>query len=378
MAGRALVIGGTGPTGPYVVRGLVERGFAVAMLHSGRHEDDSIPASVEHIHTDAFDRACLDRELAHRGFDVAIVMYGRLREIAQLLRGRVRRFISVGGCIAHRGFADPGSLPLGGLRVPARESGLKESTDPREVNSKVAKIVQSEEAVFASHPHAFHFRFPVIYGPRQLLAREWMVVRRVLDKRARIILPDGGAALQSTAYSENAAHAILCAVDQRNDDRCGIYNVCDEWTPTLRQWVTLLADALGHRFRIVDVPFALASIAWPLTTWNDPFHRVLPMDKAIYGLGYRDVVQVEDALARTARWLVDNPPNAADSIATGDRFDYAGEDRLIAEWERAVAQLSPLATSLRATGTLGDRYKPDFDVATQGSWALLSRVAQAR
>src|SRR4051794_7774522 len=40
---RALVVGGTGPTGPYVVNGLVERGYEVAILHSGRHEVDSIP-----------------------------------------------------------------------------------------------------------------------------------------------------------------------------------------------------------------------------------------------------------------------------------------------------------------------------------------------
>lgn len=370
MTARALVIGGTGPTGPHVVRGLVDRGFAVAMLHSGRHEDDSIPASVEHIHTDAFDRACLERELARRDFDVAIVMYGRLREIAELLRGRTGRFVSVGGCIAHRGFAEPARLPTGGLPVPARESGPTESTTG--VNAKVAKIAQSEAAVFASHPHAFHFRFPVLYGPRQLLAREWMVVRRVRDRRPRIILPDGGALLLSAAYTQNAAHALLCAVDRPGAHTGGIYNVSDEWTPSLRQWVMILADALGHRFELVDMPFALASIAWPLTVWNDPFHRVLPMDKAMHELGYRDVVPVEEALARTARWLAVNPPVASDGIATGDRFDYEGEDRLIAQWERAVAQLAPLAQSLRATGTLGDRYKPDFDT-TRGEWALLSR-----
>jgi NAD(P)-dependent dehydrogenase (short-subunit alcohol dehydrogenase family) len=41
MAGeRALVIGGTGPTGPYVVEGLDHRGFDVTILHGGQHEVD--------------------------------------------------------------------------------------------------------------------------------------------------------------------------------------------------------------------------------------------------------------------------------------------------------------------------------------------------
>jgi nucleoside-diphosphate-sugar epimerase len=45
---RALVIGGTGPTGHFIVNGLRKRGYAVAMLHSGRHELSEIPDDVEH------------------------------------------------------------------------------------------------------------------------------------------------------------------------------------------------------------------------------------------------------------------------------------------------------------------------------------------
>ena len=44
---RALVIGGTGPTGPYLVNGLLERGYQVSILHRGSHDSDEIPASVE-------------------------------------------------------------------------------------------------------------------------------------------------------------------------------------------------------------------------------------------------------------------------------------------------------------------------------------------
>ncbi len=32
---QVLVIGGTGPTGPHVVNGLIERGFTVTILHTG-------------------------------------------------------------------------------------------------------------------------------------------------------------------------------------------------------------------------------------------------------------------------------------------------------------------------------------------------------
>ena len=59
----ALVVGGTGPTGPYVVNGLVNRGFQVTILHTGRHESEIIGPEVEHIHSDPFD---VDRTAAVR------------------------------------------------------------------------------------------------------------------------------------------------------------------------------------------------------------------------------------------------------------------------------------------------------------------------
>ena len=52
---KALVIGGTGPTGHFLVNGLRARGYAVTILHSGNHEVKEIPDDVEHIHTNAFD-----------------------------------------------------------------------------------------------------------------------------------------------------------------------------------------------------------------------------------------------------------------------------------------------------------------------------------
>ena len=46
---KVLVIGGTGPTGPFVVNGFLERGYDVSILNRGSHHTDEIPASVERI-----------------------------------------------------------------------------------------------------------------------------------------------------------------------------------------------------------------------------------------------------------------------------------------------------------------------------------------
>ena len=76
---RALVIGGTGPTGHFIVNGLRARGYAVTIFHSGRHELAEIPADVEHLHGDPFAPGALEAALGARSFDVCIATYGRLR-----------------------------------------------------------------------------------------------------------------------------------------------------------------------------------------------------------------------------------------------------------------------------------------------------------
>jgi len=118
---KALVIGGTGPSGHYIVNGLLRRGYEVAMLHSGKHELDEIPATVEHIHTDPFSEEALRGAIGNRTFDLTVAAYGRLRRIAEIMVGRTGRFISIGGAPAYRGYMNPTVLEPQGLPVPTSE-----------------------------------------------------------------------------------------------------------------------------------------------------------------------------------------------------------------------------------------------------------------
>ena len=118
----ALVIGGTGPTGPYVVQGLLERGYHVTILHTGKHERAEIPPEVEHIHTDPFDIDATSIAMSDRTFDVAAVLYGRLRDLVVLLAGRVGKLVTVGGVPALKGYGDPYALTPPGMRIPGTGS----------------------------------------------------------------------------------------------------------------------------------------------------------------------------------------------------------------------------------------------------------------
>ena len=222
---KALVIGGTGPTGPYVVEGLLKKGYDVAILHRGLHEVE-YSQLVEHIHTDPFSPDVM-KGLGTRKFDLVVSMYGRLRQIADGMKGRTQRFLGVTGP-AYLGSTNPADNPEG-LLMPIPENA------PVINDPKIFKIgyliVASEQEVMRVHQEGGYsatlFRYPMIYGPRQLPPKEWSIIRRILDKRKKLIIPDGGLVLRSRAYAENAAHALLLAIDHPESGG-QVYNVAEE------------------------------------------------------------------------------------------------------------------------------------------------------
>jgi len=336
---RALVIGGTGPTGHLIVNGLVARGFRVAILHTGRHELSEIPDSIEHIHSDPFSEEALLAALSGRSFDLTIAAYGRLRRIAGIMVGRTARFISIGGAPAYRGYMNPAVLVPPGMPVATAEDAPTvaiESEDP-----KGWRVAETERAVFESHPDATHFRYPFLYGPYQVAPREWCIVRRILDGRRAIIVPEDGLTLNHSAYVANAAHAVLLAVDKPEAARGKIFNCGDERLLTLRQTIEVIAAALGGEIEIVSMPWRFAAPARPMIAQPWTTHRVFDLTRLRTMLGYSDIVAPEEGLAITARWLRDNPierGGAAEKILQ-DPFDYPAEDELIAAWKDLCARM---------------------------------------
>jgi len=339
---RILVIGGTGPTGIPLVNGLVARGHDVAILHRGTHERPETPEVVEHVHCDPYDEASLRDGLGTgigtRTWDVAFVMYGRLRTVARVLEGRVGRVISVGGVPAYRGWMNPWLFDPPGLPVPVAEDAP--TVDIAEHDEKGFRVARTEEAVFETHPGATHFRYPYVYGPHQVVPREWIVVRRVLDGRRRIVVADDGLTLHHHGYTENIAHALLLALDRPDAAAGKIFNVADEEVLTVRQVVEICAAALGHTFEIVSMPYDLAIPARPLLCQPLPTHRVLDLTRLRHDLGYHDLVPAREALAHTARWLAANPVRGGtEEHVLTDPFDYEAEDRLVDAWLAARAAL---------------------------------------
>jgi nucleoside-diphosphate-sugar epimerase len=350
---RALVVGGTGPTGPFIVNGLRARGYEVAIFHRGTHEVPEIPDDVEHIHGDPHFRETIDDALRSRSFDLVVASYGRLRHLAEATVGRTGRFVAVGGFATYRGFLRPSDLVPAGLPVPVDERAELVASEAEQRFSWL--MARTEDAVLTAHPDAALFRYPYVYGPYQLVPREWCVIRRLLDGRSQLVLPDGGLALITHGYAENLAHAVLLAVDRPDDSAGQIYNCGDDRQLSLAQLVELIARTMGRDIEIVNVP---GSLAFPARAFSFGWHShvLLDLSKLREQLGYRDVVPAVDAVARTVRWYVDHPPEPGGEIERrlGDPFDYEAEDAFIARYAALTADLASFGA--RRTGVAHHPY----------------------
>lgn len=136
------------------------------------------------------------------------------------------------------------------------------------------------------------------------------------------------------------------------------YNVVDEHCPTLRQWIEIIGDALGHTPALVNLPLALAAPACnPYLRAATSHHTLLGGGKAAAELGYRDAVPMRDAVAEYARWLRDNPPTRGQVAQLQDPFDYAAEDEIVAAWRAGdVAALRAVRWRGRVPGYTAAHY----------------------
>ncbi|MBI4289453.1 MAG: NAD-dependent epimerase/dehydratase family protein [Chloroflexi bacterium] len=335
---KTLVIGGTGPTGPYIVDGLLKRGHEVTVFHRGTHEVE-FSGPVEHIHGDPHFPETLQQALDGRNFDLIVATYGRLRHVVEVAKGRTPRFIAVGG-LPYRAFVE-GEKEPDGVPVPIPETAPLYDNEAGNRFSYLMAL--SEQTVMEAHCQGHYsatlFRFPLVFGPRQLAPPEWSLIRRVLDGRKQLIIPDGGWRLERRGYAENMAHGVLLAVDKPRESAGQIYNVADETILPIRDWVTMIARGMKREWELVSMPFAFARPSRPYA--GRAHNRVLDIAKVQKELGYRDVVPNGEAVRRTVEWYLAHRPAPGGEVERqlGDPFDYATEDRLIAEYRKATDHL---------------------------------------
>jgi nucleoside-diphosphate-sugar epimerase len=324
---RILVIGGTRFTGPFVVRGLVERGHDVTVFHRGDHEPADLPPAVRHIHGDRRDQTALRSLPEDVRPDVVIDMVTFTRQDAQSLvstfRGVARRVIVPSSQDVYRAYGRLHRTEPG----PPDPVPLDEDSPLREKLSihceKYEKRSVEEVVMFQRDLPGTILRLPAIYGPGDY--RLYEVARRMLDRRPAIVLESSYAAWRWThGYVENVAHAIaLAAIDDRAAER--IYNVGEPGEPpTIAERMRHLAKAAGWDGRIIALPAGdlPKRLAEPLD-WSQPW--ITDSTRIRRELGYGEIVPYGVGLRRTIDWHREHPNDALAPSAN----HYAEEDAIL-------------------------------------------------
>jgi nucleoside-diphosphate-sugar epimerase len=342
---KALIIGGTGPTGPHIINGLVERGYDVTMLNRGSRDSEAIPASVERVIGDPHFPDTLEQVLAGRQFDLAIATYGRIRYVAEVLADKTNRLITIGGPPSYRGFADPAAKIPAGMPVPAPEDAQRVEAEAEDRFSYL--IRRTEDAVMQQHAEGHmnvtHFRYPVVYGPWQVQPMNfWWIMQRYLDGRKEIAMADGGLTIATRGYSENMAHAVLLAADQPGASAGKIYNCGDELQFTLAGFIELITSQMGEPAKLICIPDQFASTSRDMMMFRRAsHHQLLDIHNIRHDLGYRDLVPANEGVRRTVDWVLQNPPTDPEFIAAV-RSQYEIEDQLLAIYHRSAAEMAAL------------------------------------
>lgn len=355
QAKRILLVGGGGPTGPLIVNGLLAEGHEVAVMNTGRHPVE-YEGPVERIIADPNFQEPLQDAVKGRHFDTAVASYGRLRYVAEALTGHVEHLIGVTSTFYPNWIDPPATLR------PTSESGIEREWSATYLDEGGAvppdtpldpvgkfgqRVVETDTALQWAHQHGDFIgtvlRYPRVYGPRQPGATEWSIIRRLLDGRQRIIVPEGGFLLQSVLYAENAARIVLAAVRDREASGGQVFNCADAEPITHRKWIRLIAEIMGKDAEIVSTPAPLARPAWPYARWPLTIgHHILDTSN-LKRLDFT-AVPATYALRRTVEWYLEDPEERGKSVEPQlrDTFSYALEDRILAYLDRAKAEIEAL------------------------------------
>jgi nucleoside-diphosphate-sugar epimerase len=175
-----------------------------------------------------------------------------------------------------------------------------------------------------------------IHGPGAATLREWYFVKRVLDGRRVVLLPDRGSSRFHTTSVPNLAELIFLAAEQPADR---VLNCGDPDPPTVLEIERAIAAALDYEWSEVllekngyDVPPAAD------TPWSTVQPFIVDMAEAERAIGYLPVVRYAEAVPDTVSWLVEATkgrdwrhvlPDAVRHMENS--FDYSQEDAVLTD-----------------------------------------------
>jgi nucleoside-diphosphate-sugar epimerase len=331
---RALIIGGTGSTGRATARRLLSAGWDVGL--TGR-DPDRMPADIAvagGMFT-AADRADAGRLAAALGGGADLLVdclcYGAADATSLLALARqVTSTVMISGKAV---YADAAGRHANSAVKPRFGGPVSETqpTVPPGDEGYGERKVAAEQVLLDSGLPVTVIRPGLIHGDGARMPREWVFVKRVLDRRPRIFLAHPGAVNQTTAAANLAALIELVAAKPGRR----VLNAADPDAPSALEIGRTIARHLGHSWDevLLDEP------AGPVGRhpWEAP-HPVVLDTAAAASLGYEPAGDYAATVTSEVDWLVRAAASGAGRRVIGDlddeffgpMLDYAAEDRFYA------------------------------------------------
>lgn len=255
-----LIFGGTRNIGHFLTHRLVADGHRVTVLNRGRTQDN-LPVSVERLVADRTERTQLERILRGRTFDVvvdnALYKAAEAETVIDLMRGRVKRyfFLSTGQVyLVREGLQRPFKEgDYAGRVMPAPKAGsygLEEwsyGMDKRRVEDAMASAWETHRFPYTS------LRLPMVNSERDHFFRLYNYILRLKDGDP-ILAPETPNFALRHVYAMDVVTAIIRLIDKG----IGIgkaYNISQDETVSLEQFLDLVAGFLGVEAKIARLPF---------------------------------------------------------------------------------------------------------------------------
>jgi UDP-glucose 4-epimerase len=323
---RIVVLGGTRFIGRALVEELASHGHDLLVVHRGRHEPEDLPESP-HLHAERAELPQRAEELARFRPDAIVDLAAMTAEDAgAALRAAPpgARLLVASSMDVYRAFGSVWAGTLTDALPLTEESALRtepppdreELPDGWDLDPAHYEKLDVERAYLARG--ATVCRLPMVYGEHDYLLREELLLRRLRAGRRRI--PVGaGAWLWSRGYVRDVAAAMRLALESAN--AAGeVFNLCEPTCAPMRMWLEQILAAAGGEAELVRV--ADESLPADLAiTGTIVQHLLVDAGKARRVLGWEHG-PVEEAVARSVRWHLDNPPAGSDA-------DFSADDRAL-------------------------------------------------
>lgn len=338
----AIILGGTGLIGRAAARRLAAAGWSVTV--TGRNPDnmprDLASAGAGFASVDRNDSDSLHR-LVGSGADLLV-------DCLCFTAGHAQQLVPV--------LADIGSAVMLSSRAvyaDARGNHVNSAASPHfpgpisEENPTVRpgfgnydsregygpnKVAAEQTLLDSGHPVTV-VRASKVHGDGAAPAREWVFVRRILDRRPAVFLAAGGRGTDHTTAAANTAALIERLADVPG---ARILNSADPDAPSGLDIARAVAAHMGYSWReilLADNP-ATPGTGTPLGAhpWNAAYPLVLDTSASLR-LGYQPVGSYAETVGCSIDWLVRTAAERRSDPALEGFFssyvDYAAEDSFL-------------------------------------------------